>query len=216
MRSAPPDTTARARIRDAAVVRFATDGFDAPLRAIATDAGVSAALVLHHFGSKDGLRDACDEHVFTQVRDAKGPVLRDRTPLTMLEALASVDAYAPLFAYLVRSLQTGGPRASAFVDHLVDDAVEYLADGVAAGTLRPSRDEHARARYLVLTALGAVLLDVAISGPATPRELMAAYLDRMALPALELFTDGLLTTRDMLDGYLLHAPDPPRPASSDT
>ena len=55
------DLTARARIRDSAIVYFGRHGFQsATVRAIAADAGVSPALVIHHFGSKDGLREACD------------------------------------------------------------------------------------------------------------------------------------------------------------
>ena len=47
---------ARDRLLEAARARFASDGFDrASLRAIAADAGVSPGLVIHHFGSKDGL-----------------------------------------------------------------------------------------------------------------------------------------------------------------
>ena len=53
------DLTARARIRDSAIVYIGRHGWRAAtLRAIATDAGVSPALVIHHFGSKDGLREA--------------------------------------------------------------------------------------------------------------------------------------------------------------
>ncbi|MFD0204347.1 MULTISPECIES: TetR/AcrR family transcriptional regulator [Saccharothrix] len=64
MRSATSDLTARARIRDAALARFGADGVaGASMRAIAADAGVSPALVVHHFGSKEGLRQACDEYV---------------------------------------------------------------------------------------------------------------------------------------------------------
>ena len=40
----------RARIRDAAVLRYGRDGFRVGLRVVAQDAGVSAALILHHFG----------------------------------------------------------------------------------------------------------------------------------------------------------------------
>jgi len=50
------DLTAAARIRDAAIERFGEQGFSVGLRPIAEAAGVSAALVIHHFGSKDGLR----------------------------------------------------------------------------------------------------------------------------------------------------------------
>ena len=63
------DLTARARIRDAALERFAEDGFDgATIRGIAAAAGVSPGLVQHHFGSKEGLRQACDDAVLELVR----------------------------------------------------------------------------------------------------------------------------------------------------
>ncbi len=62
MRSAD-DLTAAARIRDAAIEQFGDQGFGVGLRSIAEAAGVSAALVIHHFGSKDGLRQACDDFV---------------------------------------------------------------------------------------------------------------------------------------------------------
>src|SRR3712207_8086528 len=51
--SADDDLTGRARIRDAAIRRFAVDGFGTSVRAIAADAGVSPGLVIHHFGSKE-------------------------------------------------------------------------------------------------------------------------------------------------------------------
>ena len=58
------DLTAQARIRNAAVELFARDGFEKTnLRAIAAAAGVSAGLVIHHFGSKDELIGAGALHV---------------------------------------------------------------------------------------------------------------------------------------------------------
>jgi AcrR family transcriptional regulator len=56
------DLTARAAIRNATLRLFADRGPDAvSVRAIASEAGVSPALVLHHFGSKAGLREAVDQ-----------------------------------------------------------------------------------------------------------------------------------------------------------
>jgi AcrR family transcriptional regulator len=53
-----PSTT-RAAILDAAARRFAEAGYDATsLRAIAAEVGVDPAVVLHFFGSKDGLFQA--------------------------------------------------------------------------------------------------------------------------------------------------------------
>ena len=62
--SSVDDRTARARIRDTALELFAEHGEGmVTMRQIAEQAGVSPALVVHHFGSKDGLRDAVVEHV---------------------------------------------------------------------------------------------------------------------------------------------------------
>src|SRR5919199_4055952 len=71
----PDDLTTRARIRDAAVLRFGREGFGVSVRALAADAGVSPGLVIHHFGSKDGLRAACDEHVLRTAAEAKRKAL---------------------------------------------------------------------------------------------------------------------------------------------
>ncbi|SDS12244.1 TetR/AcrR family transcriptional regulator [Paraoerskovia marina] len=206
----PEDLTARARIRDAAIVRWGTDGFGTGLRAVAADAGVSAGLVIHHFGSKDGLRAACDEHVFEIVRTSKTESVGGTgDPLAQL---ASMDEYAPLLAYVVRTLQAGGPAARAFVERMIDDAAGYVRAGVAAGTIRPSRDEHARARFMTLASLGALLLHVALDEPdiaARPAATMRAWSDSIALPALELYTDGFFTSGEILDGYLAYSSDPP-------
>ena len=58
------DLTSRARIRDAAMRLFADQGEqgdDHPCRGRTSRGG--PGLVSHHFGSKQGLRDACDDYV---------------------------------------------------------------------------------------------------------------------------------------------------------
>lgn len=67
------DLTDRARIREAALQHFAEAGYErATIRAIAQTAGVSPGLLRHHFGSKDGLRQACNDYVFEMLRRLKG------------------------------------------------------------------------------------------------------------------------------------------------
>lgn len=75
------ETPARVVIRDEALRLFAEHGVDAvSLRQVAAAAGVSPGLVVHHFGGKDGLRAAVDEHaagicedVLREVRRPLGP-----------------------------------------------------------------------------------------------------------------------------------------------
>ena len=81
MRSMDPpssDLTAEARIRQAAIELFPVDGIDGTtIRAVAAAASVSPALVLHHFGSKQGLLDACDDYVVDLVRTTKAQAVAD-------------------------------------------------------------------------------------------------------------------------------------------
>ncbi|AEB44597.1 TetR/AcrR family transcriptional regulator [Micromonospora maris] len=208
------------RIRDAAIARFARDGFRVGLRALAADAGVTAGLIVHHFGSKDGLRRACDSHVLAVMREQKAKVLTDGTGATLLAQLAEVEQYAPLVRYLLRSLQAGGELAATLIEAMVADAEAYLSAGESAGVIKPSRDGAARTRYLAYQATGSMVLWFTLHGAdAAPEEfahLFRRYMDDFALPALELFAEGLLTDRSMLDEYLMYVPDPPSPGDADT
>lgn len=193
MRSADEDLTTRARIRDVALVRFGRDGFAATgVRAIAADAGVSAGLVLHHFGSKDGLRAECDAHVAELIRGFNTGVDGD--------LMASVDgwttkvrAFSWLRDYLARALTDGTDMAAQLLADLVRDAESYLLQWEEAGILRPARDgadRADRAAYLTATSLGMLVLE-----PLLARHLgLADGADveiQLSRQAMDLYTHGL-------------------------
>jgi AcrR family transcriptional regulator len=201
MRSA--DLTAAARIRDAAIEQFGEHGFGVGLRAIAEAAGVSASLVIHHFGSKEGLRKACEEHIAEQIRNTKSEALQSNDPATWFAQMAEIEDYAPLMAYLVRSMQTGGDLANMLWRRMIDNAEEYMEEGVRAGTIKPSRDPKARAKYLAITGGGGFLLYIQMhETPTDLRAVLRDYSRDMILPALEVYTEGLLTDRTMYDAFL--------------
>ena len=157
-RVADPDRTARARIRDAAIELFAAQGVNGTsVRAVASLAGVSAGLVMHHFGSKDALRVACDEHVAATLRESNNATAANPGA----DPLAGLRAYSegpPLLRYLARTLVDGSPHVTALVDELVNDAAEYSRDSVRAGTMSPSEQPYERAVVLTLWSLGALVL----------------------------------------------------------
>jgi len=201
MRSA--DLTAAARIRDAAIEQFGENGFDTGLRAIAEAAGVSAALVIHHFGSKENLRKACDDYIAEEVRSGKSEAMRSTDPATWFAQMAEIESYAPLMAYLVRSMQASGELAKALWQKMIDDAEAYLDDGVRTGLLKPSRDPRARAKYLSMTGGGAFLLYLQLhENPTDLRAVLLDYARDMTLPALEIYTEGLMADRTMYDAFL--------------
>lgn len=201
MRSA--DLTAVARIRDAAIEQFGEHGFGVGLRSIAEAAGVSAALVIHHFGSKDGLRKACDEYVAEEIRSEKSETIQSNDPATWLAQLAEIESYAPLMAYLVRSMVSGGELANSLWQKMIDNTEAYLEEGVRAGTVKPSRDPHARAKYLGITGGGGFLLYLQMHPtPTDLRAVLRDYANDMVLPALEVYSEGLMTDRTMYDAFL--------------
>jgi AcrR family transcriptional regulator len=200
------DLTAMARIRDAAIAQFGVHGFGVGLRQIAEAAGVSAALVIHHFGSKDGLRTACDEYVAEAIHNSKSEAMLSHDPATWLAQLSEIESYAPLTAYLVRSMQSKSELAKTLWRNMIDNAEEYLDEGVRAGTLKASRDPKARARYLAITGGGGFLLYLQLhDNPTDLAAVLRDYSADMVLPALEVYTEGLMADRNMYDAFVQQA-----------
>jgi AcrR family transcriptional regulator len=196
------DLTAVARIRDAAIEQFGEHGFNVGLRAIAAAAGVSAGLVIHHFGSKDGLRRACDEFITENIRTTKTESVQTSDPATWFAQLAEIESFAPQMAYLVRSMQAGGDLAKAMWRTMIDNTEQYIEEGVRAGTIKPSPDPKARAKFLAMTGGGAFMLYIQLHD--TPNDLRAVlhdYAQDMVLPALEVYTRGLMTDSTMYDAF---------------
>ena len=149
----------RSRIRDAAIAQFGVNGVDGTsLKAVAEEAGVSQALIVHHFGSKTGLRTACDEYVAETIRAQKLEVLAQGPGMDPLAAMRQGAANRPLLRYLARTLGDGSPQVAALVDDMVEDALGYMAEGERAGVITPSDQPRARAVVLVLWSLGLLTL----------------------------------------------------------
>ncbi|AKS33007.1 TetR/AcrR family transcriptional regulator [Mycolicibacterium goodii] len=197
------DRTAMARIRDTAIEQFGQHGFTVGLRSIAEAAGISAALVIHHFGSKEGLRKACDDHVAEMILEAKTESMHASDPATWLAYMAEIESYAPLMAYLVRSMQSGSELAKNFWRKMVDNAEQYLEEGVHTGMLKPSRDPRARARYIAICNGGGFLLYLQMhDNPTDLRAVLRDYSEDMVLPALEVYSNGLMSDTTMYDTFL--------------
>ena len=203
MRSASDDRTAVARIRDAAIEQWGQHGFNVGLRSIAEAAGVSAALVIHHFGSKEGLRKACDDYIAEEIRTGKSASLQTKDPADWFAQMAEIESYAPLMAYLVRSMQSGSELAKMLWRKMIDDAEQYMEEGVRSGVIKPSRDPRARAKYLGMSSGGGFLMYLQMhDNPTDLRAVLRDYGEEMVLPALEIYTEGLMTDSTMYDAFL--------------
>lgn len=121
----PGPNTTRFAILQAARTRFAAAGYDATsLRAIAADAGVDVGVLLHFFGSKDGLFRAAVGWPFDPAL-AEQQVLPAATPEALGVRLARTffsywedPTTGPALAALLRSAMTN-PQARALLREFV-------------------------------------------------------------------------------------------------
>ena len=211
------DLTAVARIRNAALLRFARDGFGVGLRTIAADAGVTAGLIAHHFGSKDGLRRACDAEVLRLTEEVKRSSTYFGGPTDLMTQMSQVEEYIPATAYAMRSLMEGGELATTLMDLFVGDTVSYMSDAVKAGTVTPSHTEEARARYLLYAGFGALLLFLRYEA-SEPGDIEAAvreFIDRYGPVTAELYSRPLFTDPGLYADYVRATSADPADASAD-
>ncbi|QOV34503.1 TetR family transcriptional regulator [Streptomyces ferrugineus] len=202
MRSILDDRTTRAVIRDEALRLFADRGPESvTMRQIAEAAGVSAGLVVHHFGSKDGLRQEVDEYVLAvfeamlgELTGESGAQLLDpRTGASSLsEAFARhLPAGSPLPGYLRRLLLSDTDVGRRLFQRLFDLSKAALGGLAAAGLAAPGRDTAVRAAFLLANDLAVFLLRDRLAEVLGADPLSADGVARWAPEMLSIYAGGL-------------------------
>jgi TetR/AcrR family transcriptional regulator, regulator of cefoperazone and chloramphenicol sensitivity len=202
MRSSRADIRASAVIRDEALRLFAARGPDAvTVREIAAAAEVSPALVIHHFGSKDGLRDAVDEHVLAIFEAMLGELSREddaglRDPAAAGSLAAAVTAHlpadSPAPAYLRRLLLDGTPAGHRLFRRLYEASSQAVAAMTAAGLLTPGPDPAVRAAFLMVNDLAVILLRDHLAELLGTDPLTSEGMARWGREVLTVYATGLL------------------------
>lgn len=204
MRSIPDDRTTRAVIRDEALRLFAVRGPDAvSVRQIAAAAGVSPGLVVHHFGSKDGLRREVDQYVLAvfgamlgELTGEGGQQLLDPAaaagPGSLSEAFARhLPDGSPLPGYL-RLLLTTDAEAGRLLFRQLYELSRGALDGLAAvGYADRGRDPAVRAALLLANDLALFLLRDPLADVLGVDPLSAEGMARWAPELMAIYAGGL-------------------------
>lgn len=197
------DLTARATIRNAALRLFAERGHDAvTVREIAAAAGVSAALVVHHFGSKDGLRAAVDEYaskafdaLFAMDGQDLAAMLTGGNVTSMAELFARVFPHgSPLPAYLRRLLLVNDPAGAALFGRWYALTRTLLDSMTEAGAVRPTGDPAVRAAFFLVNDLALILLRNQVAAAIGVDPLTPDGIARWAKEVTAVYTEGAFTT----------------------
>jgi TetR/AcrR family transcriptional regulator, regulator of cefoperazone and chloramphenicol sensitivity len=197
------DLTAKASIRNAALRLFAERGHDAvTVREIAAAAGVSPALVVHHFGSKDGLRAAVDGYaahafdaLFAMDEQDLAEALTGDNWVSVAEMLArAFPPGSPLPAYLRRLLLVDDPAGAALFRRWYALTRRLLDSMAEIGTARPGEDPAVRAAFLLVNDLALVLLRNQIAAAIGVDPLTPEGVTRWAKEVTAVYTEGAFLT----------------------
>jgi AcrR family transcriptional regulator len=207
------DRTTAARIRDAAIELVGRHGWDkTTTRQIAAAAAVPVGLMNYHYGSKDGLRKACDDWVIARLAEDKG-LLLGAGPLPRLDTyLDEHPELRPITSYIGQCMRTGGPVAESFFERMVEMTQQMMDLAADAGTFRRYDDPYAAAVILVAFGAGASLFGDTIARLLGGANLLDAdTYNRYARSSVEIFTHPLFTDDRYLQALVTPdaAPDPP-------
>jgi len=186
------DLTARARIRDAALQAFAQAGYaGATIRSIAEAAGVSPGLVRHHFGSKETLRQACDDYVLEALKGMNSQLLDDPA-----RAARGRPSLQPFQRYLARALVDGSATVAASFEEMVTMTEQWLARADRDRTDPPAVERRVRAAVVTAMAAGIPLLHQHVSR-ALGADMFSPQGDRLiTLALLDIYSHRLLSAAD--------------------
>jgi hypothetical protein len=142
--SVPADLTAAAAIRIAAMGLFAERGYaEVTVRQIASAAGVSPALVIHHYGSKENLRAVLEERVAVFVESMLGDLARvpeEGGSASVAGLFADrLEAEPGVAGYVRRLPADGGPAGIALFERLYQVTVAGRHAGPGAGRGYPAK-----------------------------------------------------------------------------
>lgn len=196
------EPSARERIITSALALYAEHGPDAvSMRDIASHAGVSPALIPHHFGTGEGLKAAVDEHVMAIFDGLVEAMTSDEvagvTASGFVDALlGGLPAGSPIPAYLRRLLLSASPAAKALFVRWHAISMELLAEMTARGMATESRDPAARAAFLLVNDLAMILLHDHIGAALGADPLTPEGSHRWAAEAVEAYSTGILRKED--------------------
>ncbi|MDN5661695.1 MAG: TetR/AcrR family transcriptional regulator [Brevibacterium aurantiacum] len=186
--NASPETADR--IRTAAIREFSTHGFTkSTIRSIASAAEVSPGLVIHHFGSKEGLRTACDNYVFDAIAEAKAANAEYATQA--MQMIFEDSNMAMIINYLMKSLLDPSEHGQRYFEHYISLVEDYIAHGFAGYVFRQSEDPRGQAATIATLALAPAILEHRLQESLGTND-TAGTMTRLAPHLLDLYLNGVI------------------------
>ncbi len=157
------------------------------IRAVAQEAGVTPGLVSHHFGSKQGLREACDAYVLDYLRELLHQAVDEGRVGDPAFIGATYRSVAPVFAYLAHAFVDGSATAETLFDLMVTMTEDYLAEHPPQPPATRS-DTRTQAAVLVAMRLGIWVLHGHLARALGTEGATPQFFSRVAMAELDIIS----------------------------
>jgi AcrR family transcriptional regulator len=191
------DLTSAARIRNAALERFAEAGIaDTSIRDVAKAAGISPGLVQHHFQTKANLRDTVNEYVTAILIEAFGTPNDDDRADDPVQAAGDritnfIEANPTAMRYIGRAIVEGDPAAHKVFTAFVDVILTEMTRLAKQRALHRDLDLQWAAMHLVIFNLATLLFEKAIDENLPAPFFTPDQLRRWNVATTELYRRGM-------------------------
>lgn len=155
-----PRLSAKTELAEVAISKFAESGFKSTsLRSIAAAADVSPALLVHHFGSKEGLIEHC-------IEQALGEWISTKTAMSTMPLSSavgtwqeSVKEHGSKLRFFKQLMIEGGEYANLLFQRMVAEAERFIDQSIQAGIFRTVENKKDLALIMTLHGLGPLVLE---------------------------------------------------------
>jgi AcrR family transcriptional regulator len=188
--------SSKARLVLVATALFAKNGFHSTsLRAIAKEAGVSPALLVHHFGSREQLISTCISESLGEWMDIKKDMLAAPLSEAIGQLRVAMDDHGVQLDFFQKVLLAGGKNANTLFSRMVQEATQMLVSEIEAGNMRKLDNPSDVALVLTMHSVGALLIKEQVD-----QVLGADVTDpvnslRLALVEMDIYTNGIYNNK---------------------
>ena len=180
------------RLIDIATKAFSESGFAATsLRSIAKLAGVSPALLVHHFGSRDGLIEQCIMRGLGLWVAEKQSFVDVSLSTALAQWQGAIDKHGPKLQFFRQVLLSGGPAADMLFRRMVQEAEIMIRTEQSKGKMRKTENVADLALIMTLHGLAPLVLQEQVNS-----YLGGSFQDpvlggRLAAANLEIYRKGI-------------------------
>lgn len=191
----------RAQLIEIATDAFARDGFaTTSLRSIAKQAGVSPALVVHHFGSREKLIEECIIKSLGLWVSEKQQFVDVSLSTSLGQWQASIDKHGSKLQFFRQVLVFGGEPANILFSRMVQEAQMMIEAQVEKGQMRKVENPGDLALLMTLHGLAPLLMQEQVNNHLGGSFLAPELGARLAGANLEIYRKGIYKNSDEKSG----------------